>query len=161
MHSLEIDEVLRDIETGGAWSVSYTHLADSAKINKLMFETKSRIQIEVEKNIFETMKYYFDGRCVVYQLSKSLMEETGASSDNIEGLSALGITIEGVDVSVFLKEHDDGYKVSVRTTEKLNACEICASFGGGGHARAAGCFISDTYESAVNRIVEEISKYIG
>ena len=48
--------------------------------------------------------------------------------------------IEGVEVGITLKQRGESeFKVSVRTGETTSASDICAHFGGGGHARAAGC----------------------
>ncbi len=43
--------------------------------------------------------------------------------------------------------------VRLRTAKNINAAEICKRFGGGGHMRAAGCFISGSLEE----VIEEIS----
>ena len=48
--------------------------------------------------------------------------------------------IEGVDIGICLKEKKNGiFKASLRSSERINAAKICERFGGGGHARAAGC----------------------
>ena len=40
------------------------------------------------------------------------------------------------------------YKISVRTTDKVDACAIAKRLGGGGHVRAAGCELMGNLDNA-------------
>ena len=75
---------------------------------------------------------------------------------DVGALSNIPRQIEGVDVGICVKEKKPGvFKASLRTSKLLNAAEICSAFGGGGHARAAGCsFNNMTLAEAVDRITE-------
>ena len=61
---------------------------------------------------------------------------------------------------IFLKEIDEGYKISLRSNEKINVSDICLLFSGGGHPRAAGGQINLPLEEAKMRIVSECKKYL-
>lgn len=37
--------------------------AESGMINRLMFETKSRSRLEIERRVMDSMQFYLDGRC--------------------------------------------------------------------------------------------------
>ena len=90
--------------------------ADYVSINKVMFDTKT----------FEDLK-----------LERLALDRLWMSAD---GKTALPRKIEGVEVGITLKQRGESeFKVSVRTGETTSASDICAHFGGGGHARAAGC----------------------
>lgn len=59
--------------------------------------------------------------------------------DDIEGLIDLVRTADAADVAAVLKQQPDGhYKVSMRSRGASNVGAVCTSFGGGGHALAAG-----------------------
>ncbi|MEG1994133.1 MAG: DHHA1 domain-containing protein, partial [Oscillospiraceae bacterium] len=133
--------------------------ASHAKINNELFDTKSKARLELEKEVISGLEYYFDNRCAVIHISNYLLEKTGASDEEIEGLSAIPRQIEGVEVGITLREKENGYKISMRTTAYVSACEICKSLGGGGHARAAGCFIEGNLEEVTKKIVSEVGKY--
>ena len=61
-----------------------------------------------------------------------------------------------------LKEKENGgYKVSLRTSESVNASEVCSTLGGGGHMRAAGCFLPLPLEEAKLRLLEAVSAAYG
>lgn len=113
---------------------------DTAEINRVMFETKSRVRVELERIALDGMEYHFDGRCAILTITREMIECTGCREDDLEGITALSRSIEGVIVGVTLREKTDGsFKASVRTYPPVDASEICKRLGGGGHLRAAGC----------------------
>lgn len=114
--------------------------ADYDEINRVMFETKSRGRLAMEKIVLDTMEFYFGGKCSVITVTNEMISKTGCSVDELDGITALSRQIEGVLVGITLKQKEDGrFKVSVRTFEPFDASAICAKHGGGGHMRAAGC----------------------
>lgn len=114
--------------------------ADYDEINRVMFETKSRGRLAMEKIVLDTMEFYFGGKCSVITVTNEMISKTGCSVDELDGITALSRQIEGVLVGITLKQKEDGrFKVSVRTFEPFDASVICAKHGGGGHTRAAGC----------------------
>ncbi|MBQ4082252.1 MAG: bifunctional oligoribonuclease/PAP phosphatase NrnA [Clostridia bacterium] len=116
---------------------------DFETINRILFEERSRARIELEAALFGSMRYYYQDRCAVAVISQELLQKTGATEADLDGITGLPRTIRGVLVGVTLRECEDGkYKVSVRTHEPYDAAAICAQFGGGGHVRAAGCTVS-------------------
>ena len=52
------------------------------------------------------------------------------------------------------------FKVSLRTTDKLDATIVTKKFGGGGHVRAAGCNIEGGLQSVIDRLIAEIKKHL-
>ncbi len=77
-----------------------------------------------------------------------------------EGLVEIGRDVENVEVSILLREIENGFKVSLRTNEYVNATEVCAIFGGGGHIRAAGCTIHFPLEQSKEKIIERVKTYL-
>ncbi|MBQ2580834.1 MAG: bifunctional oligoribonuclease/PAP phosphatase NrnA [Ruminococcus sp.] len=128
---------------------------DFANVNREMFDVKSRGRMEVEQTVINQMKYYFDGRCSMIVLTKKLMAECGVDQSEFDGLASIPLSVEGVEIGITVKErHTDYYKISVRTTDKLNASEFCKQFGGGGHIRAAGCEIRGTLEEVESKLLD-------
>lgn len=131
--------------------------AESGMINRLMFETKSRSRLEIERRVMDSIQFYLDGRCAIAYATIDMMKESGAVDSDMEGVSSLPRQIEGVMAGITLREKNNGkFKVSVRTTDELNASAICANFGGGGHKAAAGCMITGTLNEAIEQIVEVV-----
>ena len=69
-------------------------------------------------------------------------ESVNASFGDHEGIVNYGRNVFGVEVSVFVREVVDGYRVSLRGNGLVNVNEVAGLFGGGGHKDSAG-FDSD------------------
>ena len=87
-------------------------------------------------------------------------EETMAGSNSHDGIVEMGRDIEGVEISIFLREKEDGYKISLRSNEYVNVSDICLMFSGGGHIRAAGGSINLPFEQAKQKVIDECKKYL-
>ena len=130
---------------------------DVFPLNKRHFRTKTWARLQVERLIVERMHRYEDGKVAVAPVSLALMDEAGATEEDMEDIAAFLGQIEGVETSVTIRELEDGAcKLSVRTSGGLNATRVCALLGGGGHAAAAGCTVDGTLEQAESAILDAI-----
>lgn len=130
---------------------------DSKKINKLMFETKTKSFLELELLARETLEYHFDGRCAVITLTQDMYKKSGSNEHECHPITALPRQIEGVLVGAVIKEKTDGtFGVSVRTDGDIDASEICSRLGGGGHKGAAGASFSCSYEEGKKELLDII-----
>ena len=130
---------------------------DSKKINKLMFETKSKSFLQLELLARNTLEYHFDGRCAIITLTQSMYRESGSSEHECHSITALPRQIEGVLVGAVIKEKEDGsFGISVRTEGDIDASEICSHMGGGGHKGAAGASFSCSYEEGKAQLLNVI-----
>ena len=77
---------------------------------------------------------------------------------DFDGLSAMPRDFEGVDISILIRplREEGSYKLSIRTGENVNACEIATALGGGGHIRAAGCEVIGSIETVKKAILKEV-----
>ena len=76
-------------------------------------------------------------------LTSDLAKEFDIRDYETEGFVNLPLGIDRVRLSVFLKENETGFRVSVRSKEGTSAQNLAASyFNGGGHERAAGGTLS-------------------
>ncbi len=67
------------------------------------------------------------------------------------------VSIEGVEVALFLKEYEQSrFRVSLRSSDKVNVSQIAKEFGGGGHPNAAGCQIDGMPGDVKTRLLEAI-----
>ena len=122
---------------------------DATAINKAMFDTKTKLKIKLEQEVYGSIEYYSDDRCAIITVTQEMMKRLGVGDDELEGLASIPRQIEGVLIGITMREKEDGvFKVSVRTDRCVNAAEFCAAFGGGGHAEAAGCSVKGTLEEA-------------
>ena len=130
--------------------------ADSFFINRLMFDTKSRSRLELERLALNSLKYYNDEKIAVIFITKEMLEKSGADDNDTEGISGIPRQIEGVKIGITIREKDNcNFRISVRSAGDIDVSEICSQFGGGGHKAAAGCtIVTDTLSDAERQITE-------
>ena len=135
---------------------------DYRSVNKVFFQTKSRIRMQLEAAMLADARFYDGGRVAVLSVPRALLEKFHASESDAEDLSALGPQIQGVDCAVTMRELGDGvWKFSLRTGERVNATEVCRLLGGGGHARAAGATLEGvTRQEAEERMLSAIARIV-
>ena len=133
--------------------------ADYTFINRLMFETKTLPYLRLEQMAVSSIESHFDGKCAIMMVTRKMIEESGSSASDCDGIAAIPRKIEGVKIAVTIRErHDGSYKVSLRTVEPYDAAKICANFGGGGHHAAAGCDFDcpiDEVKSSLLKVIKE------
>ncbi len=135
------------------------HKLKYAAMNRILFDIKSEGRIRLEAVLINTMETYLDNRCTLVCITKEFMNTLNLEGSELEGVTAVAMQIEGVEVGVTMKEREpDVYKVSMRSANDVNVSEICKSLGGGGHVKAAGCLVKAPLEEAKRIIVEAVAK---
>lgn len=123
------------------------------------FDVKTKAQFELSSIATSRLKFYNKDRIAVTYVTEKDLSKVGAMPGDHEGIVNVGRNIEGVEVSIFLREdEDDTYKVSFRSNDYVDVSEVASVFGGGGHNRAAGCVIEQPLDVAVKRLVKETGK---
>jgi phosphoesterase RecJ-like protein len=100
-----------------------------------------------------TLELIADGRIATIDLPERFFAEAGASAEDTEGIVNFGRTIESVRVAALFKEVDGGTRVSMRAKPGADVQAVAATFGGGGHKAAAGCFVPAPMAEAKAKIV--------
>lgn len=122
--------------------------ADCARINREVFETKSRPFAALERMALNNVETHYDGLFATVLVTQEMFRESGAMENEFDKIAGIPRQIEGVLVGAAIREQKNGtYKVSVRTNPPMNAAEICGKMNGGGHPAAAGCTLDDTLEN--------------
>ena len=128
------------------------------ELNTLLFDTKPRERMEAERIARNHLEYYLDGRCALIYLTRDEIQQSGVDPADLEELTSLPVSIEGVRVGITLRQQPGGsYRISVRTAKGVDACAIARRLGGGGHNRAAGCELLGNLENAKNAILAEVA----
>ena len=132
---------------------------DLAALNRHLFQTVRKAELELNRMALETVEYFAENRIATMEISLAMLEQSGAGADELETISSLPAQIEGVKAAATFKElAPNQYKVSLRTDGSVHGGEICAQFGGGGHKQAAGCNFNGTYQQAQAALVEALTK---
>lgn len=132
------------------------------KINKNLFDTKSRSLIELTKIVYGSIEYYFGGKLAMVCVTLQIIETAGVTQSDVESITSIAHQIEGVKIGVTLKEKSPGYfKVSLRTDEETSAAEIAEFFRGGGHFNAAGCDLNGNLTEIKQKIIDAVKNIMS
>lgn len=100
-----------------------------------------------------------EGRIVHASMTLAMLAETGTEAVASEGFIDLLASTRSADITVLFKEAGAAQvRVSVRTSARADAVAITAAFGGGGHARAAGCTVDAPLLESVARVLDECER---
>ena len=132
---------------------------DIPDIYKRTLRTKTKANFELTKRVIDRMELLEDGKVTFTYINMKDEEEVGAELGDHEGLVEIGRDIEGVEVSIFIRQKEENaYKVSLRSGEYVNVSDICLVFGGGGHQKAAGALIKGDVDQVKEKILKEVKK---
>ena len=130
-----------------------------AKVYKEAMMTKTITQFKAEKLALDRLEFFNDDKITFTYITKQDIDELGIKSGELDGIAGVGITIKDVEVAIFAREKDDGFKISFRSNN-IDVSDICMLFGGGGHKLAAGCQIDSSIEEVRKAVVEETIKHL-
>lgn len=127
-------------------------------VYKKVLQTLSKARFELTRIAMNRLEFFEDGKITFTYITKEDEEKVEAGTNEHDGIVEMGRDIEGVEISIFLRETDNGYKISLRSNEYVNVSDICLIFGGGGHVRAAGGNINLPFDQAKEKIIDECRK---
>ncbi len=136
----------------------------TSDLNEKFFTLKSKKILEIEKILYNNIKYYCQDRIAISYVTYQNIKDHGLAETDCDGIASIPIRIEGVQIGIVLRERENGeYKVSVRTSEHVNANSIAMLFNGGGHYKASGFSISGkiSVQNLLNIIIIKIIKFLG
>jgi len=109
-----------------------------------LYERESYSKIKLLQKFLASLRMEFDGRVCAGFVESGVYEETGATTEDAEGLVDYSRSIDGVDIGVLLEERDGAIKGSLRAKEPFfRVDQVAMRFDGGGHACAAGLNIDN------------------
>ena len=136
---------------------------DAADINRLLFDAKTPERLQAERVALSKLKLTANGRVSVVALSYEDAVSEGLDLEELDALIDVARCVEGVEVAFAVKQREPGseYRVSMRSSGKVDVSALCAKFGGGGHVKAAGCAVTaSTVRDAVEQILKELVKVL-
>ncbi len=133
-------------------------LGDISEIHFRLFDSSSRAAIALRAAAYGKLHYEAKGKAVFLELKQEDFEAAGAVYADANDLVSVLRGIENVELAVFARPNRDGkgMKVSLRSNRFCDVAALAASFGGGGHKRAAGFDFSGPFM----QVKEQILKYM-
>ncbi len=152
-------------------TTSKTHLVASELLEKgidletINIELYQKRSLEKTNLLLESMKNLtlLENNTVgVVAVDNDILKSSGAKAQDSELIVDFIRGIDVVNLACVLRPIDEqSTKVSMRSKKDIDVSKIALVFGGGGHAKAAGCTINSNVIEAKEIIIKEILKYLG
>ena len=143
----------------GARLISYGF--DFSRLIQETFYQRTYLQAQIMGRALMESIRFMEGRCIVSAVDQKTMDFYNVEPKEFEGIVNQLRNIKDVDCAIFMYQTGvQEYKVSLRSSDKVDVAEVAAYFGGGGHARAAGCTLKGNFYDCVNNLSLHISKQL-
>lgn len=133
---------------------------ETAKIYRRLFDLTTLSKTKLLARALERLEVLEEGKISFTYITKEDLEVLGLDESDSEGIVNFGRNIDGTEVSIFVKEQDGRYKISMRSNEYVDVSIVASKFAGGGHVRAAGFESVMTLEQIKTALIEELKKQL-
>lgn len=133
---------------------------DIARIYRNFFDLTTLPRTKILGKAIERMELISNGRIAFTYITKEDEEKYGLTDGDHEGIVNYGRNIENVEVSVFVRQIDEKFKVSLRSNEYVNVSLIATKYGGGGHMKASGLSSDMSFDMLKQSLILEIEKQL-
>lgn len=132
---------------------------DNTFIYQSLFDNKSFEKIKLIGKALSDIELLVDKKVSLIQLPIEYGKELGIEIGDTSDIISFGLQIKGVEVSILIKEIENGVKASLRSKNDIDVRCIAEKLGGGGHVKAAGITLKGfSLEEAKNKILDEVEK---
>jgi phosphoesterase RecJ-like protein len=136
--------------------------ADPGHIATQVYKMRPETTLKLSALALATMRIELEGRLTWAKVTRRMLREAGAVMAESEGIIDTLNSIAGLELAILFKEvSSDLTKISVRSRGAVDAAALCASFGGGGHIRAAGAEIEKAMDEAVRMVLSAAKEAIN
>jgi phosphoesterase RecJ-like protein len=131
---------------------------DVADLSRKMYDNQPRRRLELLRHALNEARFSCDGHLASFSLSLAAAGRLGVLPEDNEGVIDQLRSVEGVVAAVFFEElPEQKVRISARSKDsRVNVCEICGQFGGGGHPLAAGARVRGALSEVEARFLEAV-----
>ena len=131
---------------------------DVGSLSRKMYDNQPRRRLDLLRHALNEARFSCDGHLASFSLSLSAVDQLGVLPEDNEGIIDHLRSVEGVVAAVFFEELPEGrVRISARSKDpRVDVCEICKLFGGGGHPLAAGARVRGTIREVEEKFLEAV-----
>lgn len=135
---------------------------DPTEMYRRLFGRMTMSRVELLRRALGTLQRDTDLPVAWIVITQEDMQETGADTEDREGLVEYARRLEGVEVAMLFRELPDGRtKVSFRSNGETDVSKLAKAFQGGGHAKAAGALLNLPMNEALDAVLAEVRAVVG
>ena len=133
-----------------------THGAEPEKVASAVYGRQPIGKIRLLASALSSLELEDEGCIASMSLPVEFLSAEGGNRET-EGIIQHAQAIEGVRVTLFLKEVGPGrHRISLRSDGSVDVGDLAHRFGGGGHARAAGCELEGELTTVRSTLLEAV-----
>lgn len=134
---------------------------DNSKIHSNLFDNKPFNKVKLMGCVLSNIELALNEKVAVLQIPKGMLEQFNLLHVDTSDIISIGLGIKGVEVSMLLKEVEEGVKTSLRSKNNVDVRKVAEVYGGGGHIKAAGVMqknvnLSKAKENLLRTLKEEM-----
>ena len=131
------------------------------RVAQSVFEQRPLRVLRLLREALGTLEVGAGGRLAWMTVSRAMMDKVGAHRGDTEGFVNYPRSLAGVEVALLFVEEPDGrVRVSWRSSHEVDVSQLAARFGGGGHARAAGCTLPGPLEKVRVQVLRDVVRHL-
>ena len=136
--------------------------ADPAWIALKSYKSRPVPMIKLEGLAVSALRTELDGRLVWSEVTQEMLEKSGATMVESEGVIDQLQSIDTMKIAVLFKQMGPSLtKLSVRTRDEVDATALTIPYGGGGHLRAAGAELNMSLGDAQTSVLGLARSLLG
>jgi phosphoesterase RecJ-like protein len=130
--------------------------ADPVMLARGLFKSRPASFLRMQGHILQSLHFEFDDRLVWGVITQADLKRSGAAAEQADSAIDQLNTLRGQELAILFKEAaPELTRVSIRSRDQVDAAALAASFGGGGHHRAAGAELTLPLREAESRVLAE------
>lgn len=131
--------------------------ADPVSIARRLFDGNTLPRLRLQAMVMRTLDLDEDDRIALVRLDPGMVETSGATMDDTDGLINVPLSVRQIQAVVFFKPGDPGqFRVSLRSKGTIDVGRVARAFGGGGHRNAAGCTMAGPLDDVRSRLLTRL-----
>jgi phosphoesterase RecJ-like protein len=136
--------------------------AQPEAIARAVYDSSTMGRLRLMGAVLHNLEFESGGRAAVAALTLKLLQETGATHEDADGLINIPLSVSDIQAVAFFKEiAPDNFRISLRSKGNVDVNRIAGVFGGGGHKNAAGCSLTGPYPEVRARLVAELKQVLN
>lgn len=157
----------RFANTSGATLTACSYLVNAfriepAKVAEQVHEQKSYNSVRLLGEVLSTLQLEINGKVAWAILDQTMLSRYPVEYEETESYVNYARAIEGVEIGILFKElRPNEIKLSWRSTTAVDVSKLASYFGGGGHARAAGCNVNGPLPEVINQVLRFVADFYG
>lgn len=133
-----------------------------AQIAEQVHEEKSFCSLKLLAEVLSTLSLAEEGKIAWMHLSYDMLQRYPVELEETEGFVNYANAVHGVEIGILFKElQPNEFKMSFRSGSLIDVSKLASEFGGGGHARAAGCTLKGPFKDCQRRLFDAVRRILN